>query len=104
MDMSKSRIVFKNLFRKSTNGYKVLSYEPFASSQNIEGTYPIMVQTFICSVKGDLAISTNETRFLRWVSIEELENLLEDHWNKFYPMHVNTLRKYIKLNTRENAS
>jgi ADP-ribose pyrophosphatase len=87
-----------------SNGYKVLSYEPFASSQNIEGTYPIMVQTFICSVKGDLATSTNETRFLRWVSIEELKNLPENHWNKFYPMHVNTLRKYIKLNIKVNAS
>lgn len=80
-----------------SNGYKVLSYEPFASSQNIEGTYPIMVQTFICRVKGNLAASTNEARFLRWVSLSELENLLEDQWSRFYPMHVNTLRKYIKL-------
>ena len=84
-----------------SNGYKVLSYEPFANSQNIEGTYPIMVQTFICKVKGDLAESTNETRFLRWVCIEELENLLENQWNMFYPMHVNTLRKYINSNSRK---
>jgi 8-oxo-dGTP pyrophosphatase MutT (NUDIX family) len=81
-----------------SNGYKVLNYEPFASSQNIEGTYPIMVQTFICKVEGDLVASTNETRFLRWISLEELENLLESQWNRLYPMHVNTLRKYIKLN------
>lgn len=82
-----------------SNGYKVINYEPFASSQNIEGTYPIMVQTFICRVKGDLAASTNETRFLRWISLEELKILLENQSDKFYPMHVNTLRKYIKLNT-----
>lgn len=80
-----------------SNGYKVLSYVPFASAQNIEGTYPIMVQVFICKAKGDLAVCTNETRFLRWVSIKELENLLENHWERFYPMHVNTLRKYLKL-------
>ncbi len=83
-----------------SNGYKVLSYEPFASSQNIEGTYPIMVQTFICKVKGDLVTSTNETRFLRWVSLEELENILEYQCNSFYPMHVNALRKYLKLRKR----
>lgn len=77
------------------NGYKVLSYEPFASSQNLHGTYPIMVQTFICRVKGDLAVSTNETKFLRWVSIEELKSLLKNHCDRLYPMHVNTLRKYI---------
>jgi len=80
-----------------SNGYKVLSYEPFASSQNIEGTYPIMVQVFLCRVKGNLVTSTNETRFLRWISLEELKNLLENQWSRFYPMHVNTLRKYIRL-------
>lgn len=80
-----------------SNGYKVLSYEPFASSQNIEGTYPIMVQTFICKVRGDLVTSTNETRFLRWISMEELEYILENQCNRLYPMHVNTLRKYLKL-------
>ena len=80
-----------------SHGYRVLSYEPFSSSQNLEGTYPIMVQIFICSVKGELADSTNETRFLRWVSAEELEELIELQYNRFYPMHVNTLRKYLKL-------
>ncbi len=80
-----------------SNGYKVLSYEPFASSQNIGGTYPIMVQVFICRVKGNMAASTSETRFLRWISLEELKNLLENQCNRFYPMHVNTLKKYIKL-------
>ncbi len=80
-----------------SNGYKVLSYEPFASSQNIEGTYPIMVQTFICKVKGDLVASTNETRFLRWIPLGELEDILEYKCNRLYPMHVNTLRKYLKL-------
>jgi 8-oxo-dGTP pyrophosphatase MutT (NUDIX family) len=86
-----------------SNGYKVLSYEPFASSQNIEGVYPIMVQVFICRVKGNLVSSTNETRFLRWISIEELKDLLENQWNRFYPMHVNTLKKYIKLKMKPNV-
>ncbi len=86
-----------------SNGYKVMSYEPFASSQNLEGTYPIMVQTFICRIKGELAESTNETRFLRWVTMEELKNLLENQPQNFYPMHVNTLRKYMRLNDHERG-
>jgi 8-oxo-dGTP pyrophosphatase MutT (NUDIX family) len=89
-----SSIVFES------NGYKVLSYEPFASAQNIEGTYPIMVQTFICKVKGDLISSTNETRHIRWVSLIVLEGLLKDQCNRFYPMHVNTLRKYLNLHRK----
>ena len=81
-----------------SNGYRVLSYEPFASAQNITGTYPIMVQTFICRVCGELVSATNETRFLRWISLEELEFLLEHQYDRFYPMHVNTLRKYLRMN------
>jgi len=34
-----------------SNGYKVLNYTPFSSSQNIQGIYPIMVQTFLCKAK-----------------------------------------------------
>lgn len=86
-----------------SNGYKVISYEPFASSQNIEGTYPIMVQTFICQVQGELVPGTNETRSLRWVSIDELKELLESRPGRFYPMHVNTLRKYIGMNVKTAA-
>ncbi|MFZ5966974.1 MAG: NUDIX hydrolase [Bacillota bacterium] len=87
-----------------SNGYKVLSYTPFASSQNIEGTYPIMVQAFICRVEGDLLSSSNEAKFLRWISLRELENLLKENWDQFYPMHVNTLKKYLEMNKIASSS
>lgn len=76
--------------------YRVLSYEPFSSSQNIAGNYPIMVQVFICSVQGNLAKSTNETRHLRWLDLKALEKLLEEQPQSFYSMHVNTLKKYLR--------
>lgn len=80
------------------NGYRVLSYEPFANAQNTQGSYPIMVQIFICKAKGELAVETNETKRLRWVPVKELQELIDKQHHRFYPMHVNTLRKYIKLN------
>ncbi|MBC8062753.1 MAG: NUDIX domain-containing protein [Clostridiaceae bacterium] len=82
-----------------SNGYKVINYMPFACSQNIEGTYPIMVQTFICTVQGKLLDKTNETKNIRWVSIDELIELLDNKEDDFYPMHVATLKKY--LNERQ---
>jgi len=85
-----------------SNGYKVLSYEPFANAQNLQGTYPIMVQIFICKAKGSLAVSTNETRKLRWVPLDELNSLLEHQCSRFYPMHVHTLRKYTKIKKENN--
>lgn len=80
-----------------SNGYKVLNYTPFSSSQNIQGTYPIMVQTFICKVKGQALSETNETKNIRWISLNDLKKLLDENINKFYPMHVITLKKYIKI-------
>jgi ADP-ribose pyrophosphatase len=76
--------------------YRILSYEPFVKSQNTAGNYPIMVQVFICSVQGTLAEHTNETRHLRWLPVEKLEQLLGEQPQCFYPMHVNTLKKYLK--------
>ncbi|MGF7059916.1 NUDIX hydrolase [Brassicibacter mesophilus] len=78
-----------------SNNYKVLNYTPFLSSQNIQGKYPIMVQTFICKAKGELLKKTNETKNIRWLSLKELHSLLENSENSFYPMHVITLKKYL---------
>lgn len=78
-----------------SNGYKVINYMPFACSQNIEGNYPIMVQTFICKAEGQVLYKTNETKNIRWVSINELKEMLYNNENKFYPMHIATLKKYL---------
>lgn len=80
-----------------SHGYKVLNYTPFSCSQNIQGTYPIMVQTFICNAAGDLLQKTNETKNIKWVSLIELKELLEGNKHLFYPMHVTTLEKYLNM-------
>ena len=38
-----------------------------------------------------------ETKNIRWLSLKELNKLLEHDKNMFYPMHVTTLEKYCKL-------
>lgn len=77
--------------------YTVLNYTPFACDQNIKGYYPIMTETFICETTGTLLTSTDETKNLRWISLEELSHLLINNENSFYPMHITTLKKYLKL-------
>lgn len=80
-----------------SNGYKVLNYTPFTSSQCVDGYYPIMVQIFICSIKGQLLKESNESQNIRWISINELERLLNKSEDKFFPMHVLALKKYLKI-------
>lgn len=79
-----------------SNGYKVLNYTPFSCSQNIQGTYPIMVQIFICNADGELLNKSNETKNIRWMPLIELKELLEDDKSLFYPMHITTLERYLK--------
>ncbi|WP_346915409.1 NUDIX domain-containing protein [Clostridium sp.] len=80
-----------------SNGYKVLNYTPFSCSQNIQGTYPIMVQTFICNADGELLKKSNETKNSRWIPLIELKELLEGDKSIFYPMHVTTLERYLEM-------
>ncbi|SCZ00826.1 NUDIX hydrolase [Alkaliphilus peptidifermentans] len=79
------------------NGYRVLNYKPFASAQNIAGNYPIIVQAFICKVEGEIIMKTNETRNIRWVSLKDLGNLITNDSKKIYPMHIDTLKCYLKF-------
>lgn len=78
------------------NGYKVINYNPFTCSQNIEGSYPIMVQYFICKVEGQALEQTNETRNIGWVELKKLKEMLDCSEDRFYPMHVVALKKYLQ--------
>lgn len=84
-------------YKYKYNNYEVLNYQPFNCSQNIDGYYPIMVQIFICEVKGEVSKNTSETKNIRWISLKELNLFLKSNEESFYPMHVYTLRKYLKM-------
>ena len=77
--------------------YKVLQYAPFACVQNLKGDYPILAEIFICRVNGRLKSQTDETRNLQWISLPDLQKLLETREECFYPMHIATLKKYLTL-------
>jgi ADP-ribose pyrophosphatase len=59
-----------------------------------------MVQVFICKVAGELRGESDEARNFRWITLEELHELLEKEPNKFYPMHTITLKKYLREKLR----
>ena len=77
------------------NSYKVINFMPFSCSQNLIGNYPIMVFVFICKVKGKLLSFSDEARNYKWTPVSEIKKLLTDLPQSFYPMHIDTLKKYI---------
>lgn len=86
------------------NSYKVINFAPFSCSQNIEGTYPIMVFVFICYVEGDLLPFSNEAKNYKWVLVDKVGELIYRNPELFYPMHVDTLKKYIKFILKNEQS
>lgn len=87
----------KDVVECKCNGYTVISFNPFYSSQNLSGVYSIMLQTFICKAKGNLLKESNESIDIRWIKLTELKELLDSNENLFYPMHINAMRKYINF-------
>ena len=79
------------------NSYKVLNFMPFSCSQNLIGDYPIMVFVFICKVEGELLPFSDESQNYKWTPITEIKRIIENSPQSLYPMHVDTLRKYVYL-------
>ena len=79
------------------NSYEVIGFEPFFIGQNLAGTYPIMVTTFLCQAEGKLLDKTDESENIRWLSVVELREMLINQQDRFYPMHISALMKYTKL-------
>jgi len=77
------------------NNYRVVNFMPFSCAQNISGEYPIMVFVFICRVTGDLLPISDEAKNFKWTSISEISTMLNEKPEIFYPMHVDTLKKFI---------
>lgn len=75
--------------------YRVINFTPFSCAQNVAGAYPIMVFVFLCDVEGELLPYSNEAKDYRWVSVKKLRDLLKEP-ERLYPMHVDTLHKYLK--------
>lgn len=85
----------KDIVTCNCNGYTVISFNPFYSSQNLSGGYSIMLQTFLCKATGELLHQSDESVNIRWISVEDLKVLLDESESLFYPMHINALKKYI---------
>jgi len=77
------------------NSYKVINFMPFSCSQNLIGEYPIMVFVFICKVKGELLPFSDEAQNYKWTPVMDVKRIVEGSPHALYPMHVDTLKKYI---------
>jgi hypothetical protein len=55
-----------------------------------------MVFIFLCTAEGTLLCSSNEAKNFIWVGMDELSGMLNKEPERIYPMHVDTLRSFLK--------
>ncbi|MBN1469637.1 MAG: NUDIX domain-containing protein [Fusobacteriaceae bacterium] len=79
------------------NNYEVISYECFYSSQNLGKNYPIMTHFFLCEVEGNKLEESDESKNINWISLRKLKEIINSNPEKFYPMHIEAIRKYINI-------
>lgn len=80
-----------------TSDVTTISFTPYCITQNLSGAYSIILHTFLCEAEGSLVESTNETENIHWVKISEMKQLLREHPEKIFFMHINALRKYFGM-------
>lgn len=80
-----------------TNGHTTVSFEPFCTTQNLSGAYSIILHTFLCEAEGEPLKSTDETQNIRWIKTDELQAMLTDAPQRFFMMHLNPLKQYLKI-------
>lgn len=76
-------------------GYNIQSCNPFYVSQNVNRDFPVAISFFICEAQGTLATSTEVSDNIRWISVDDLENMLLFEREKFFPMVIGALDKYV---------
>jgi ADP-ribose pyrophosphatase len=79
------------------NNYEVINYECFYSSQNLGKNYPIMTNFFLCEVEGNRLEESDESKNINWMSLRKLKEIINSNPEKFYPMHIEAIRKYINI-------
>lgn len=73
------------------------AFRPFVCQQMLSsnGGLPWVGFVFRCKVEGTLLHETNESRDLRWVSLDELESFILDQPEQVFGLQYATLRYYL---------
>lgn len=91
-----TNIIGKNFIPIKTKSYSTISFSPFCITQNLSGGYSLILFTFICTGEGELFEKSNESSDIKWIAANELKLLLDANPEKFFPMSINSLKKYFE--------
>lgn len=67
---------------------------PFCVTQMRHG--PFIGMIFLCTAKGKLVQKTNETKKARWINVDELRTIINEHPERIYTAFLAPLKKYLQ--------
>ena len=76
--------------------HDLISFTPFCTTQNMSGGYSLIINTFVCNATGTLLKHSEEARNIRWITIRDLDRILEKSPEMIFPIHLNALKKYVE--------
>lgn len=82
---------------ESRKNDKAFVFKPYICQQALETNngLPWVGFVFLCEVNGELKINENEANDPRWVSIKELENIVNNQPENIFPLQLPVLKYFI---------
>lgn len=76
---------------------KAFVFKPFICQQVLETNngLPWVGFVFLCEVNGEVKIDESEAKDPKWVSIRELENIINNHQESVFPLQLPVLKYFI---------
>lgn len=90
LDIKDMEMEFTDIFER--DGDKAFAFIPFCCEQMLKGPYPYVGFVFIVKAEGKLE-DTKEAKGAKWVSLNELRNMISK--KDFHPYHMGALEMYL---------
>ncbi len=80
-----------------SNGEVAAIYHPFCCHQQLKGDRAYLSLVFLSNYKkGELSENLEESRNPRWIPIEQVKEMVEEHPEEFFFLSLGALREYLK--------
>lgn len=88
---------YKGPILKPCKGDSAFAFRPFICQQvlSTRGGLPWIGFVFLCEVKGKIKMQESEAQNPRWVSIKELEDIINIFPDKIFPLQLPALKYYL---------
>lgn len=84
-------------------GFELYGSTPFHVCQNAINDYPVCSCYYICEADGEPLVESDAAKDIRWVTIDELHQLLQKHADTFLPTCYSALLSYVRVKRQRQS-